>query len=80
MELRPELMPPALDKAKVARLAELAARLDGATGQWDDDLAEFNRLARTAIPFEKFQGVYEGVNHEDWVRRILYRQCIKPAG
>ena len=29
MELRPELMPPALDGAKVQRLAEVASKLDG---------------------------------------------------
>src|SRR4051812_23253192 len=39
MELRPELMPPALDEAKVLRLAELAAGLDGAhPGSWEEDL------------------------------------------
>jgi hypothetical protein len=80
MELRPELTPPALDAAKVARLAKLAARLDGARpGQWEDDLAEFNRLARTAILIEEFRGIYGGEDHEDWVRRILYRQSLVPT-
>lgn len=80
MELRPELIPPALDEALVARLARLAARLDGAhPGLWEDDLAEFNPLAGTAIPFEEFQGIYGGMEHEDYVRRVLYYQCIKPA-
>ena len=66
MELRPELMPPALDEALVARLARLAARLDGAhPGLWEDDLAEFNRLAGTALPFEEFQGIYGGEDHKD---------------
>jgi len=80
MDLRPELMPPALDEALVARLAELAAGLDGAhPGQWEDDLAEFNRLAGTNIPFEEFQGIYGGEEHEDYVRRLLYYRLIKPV-
>jgi hypothetical protein len=80
MELRPELMPPALEESLVARLANLAAALDGAqAGQWEDDLAEFNRLAGTSIPFEEFQGIYGGEDHEDYVRRVLYYQRIKPA-
>lgn len=80
MQLRPELMPPALDETKVARLAELAAGLDGARpGQWEDDLAEFNQLAGTTIPIEEFQGIYGGQDHEDWVRQVLYHQCIKAA-
>jgi hypothetical protein len=80
MDLRPELLPPALDEALVARLARLAARIDGARpGQWEDDLAEFNRLAATAIPFEEFQGICGGQDHADWVRLVLYEQFIKPA-
>jgi hypothetical protein len=80
VELRLELMPPALDGAKVARLAKLASRLDGAQpGRWEDDLAEFNRLAGTAIPIEEFQGIYGAEDHEDWVRRVLYRQSLAPA-
>src|SRR5260370_28327721 len=80
MELRREMTPPALDDATVARLAKLAARLDGAhPGLWEDDLAEFNRLAGTAIPFEEFQGIYGGEGHEDYIRRVLYYQCIEPA-
>lgn len=72
MELRPELLPPVLDEALVDRLAELAARLDGAQpGQWEDDLAEFNQLAGTTIPFEEFQGIYGGEDHDDYVRRVL---------
>ena len=75
MELRPELMPPALDEAKVARLVELAAALDGARpGQWEGDFAEFNRLAGAAIPIEEFQGIYGGEDYEDWVRRVLYHE------
>src|SRR5262252_161590 len=80
MELRPELMPPALDEALIARLAKLAAGLDGARpGQWEDDLDEFNRLAGTSIPFEAFQGIYGSEDHEDYVRRVLYYQRVKPA-
>jgi hypothetical protein len=42
MELRPELTPRALDAAKLARLAKLAAGFDGARpGPWEEDLAEF---------------------------------------
>ena len=53
MELRPELMPPALDEAKVLRLTELAAGLDGAhPGMWEEDLAEFNRIAGTTLPID----------------------------
>jgi len=80
MELRPELMPPTIDEALVARLAKLADRLDGARpGQCDDELAEFNRLAGTDIPLAEFRGIYGGENHENWVRRVLYHQRIKPV-
>jgi hypothetical protein len=80
MELRPELMPPALDDALVARLAELASRLDGARpGEWEQDLEEFNRLAGTVIPIEEFQGIYVGDSEEAYVRRVLYKQRLKPA-
>jgi hypothetical protein len=80
MELRPELMPPALDEALVARLATLADRLDGARpGQCDDELAEFNRLADTGFSLVDFQGIYGGEDHENWVRRVLYHRRIKPA-
>jgi hypothetical protein len=72
-------MPPTLDAALVARLAELAARLDGAQpGMCGEDLAEFNRLAGTSIPFEEFQGIYGGERHEDYVRRVLYQQRLRP--
>jgi hypothetical protein len=80
MELRPDLMPPVLDAARVARLAELAARLDGARpGQWEDDLAEFNRLAGSATSIEELQGIYGAEDHEDWVRRLLYNQSLIPT-
>ena len=79
MQLRPELMPPDLDPALVTRLTELAAGLDGAApGLWEEDLAEFNRLAGTAIPIEEFQGIYGGEDHEDYVCRILYQQRLRP--
>ena len=80
MELRCELMPPALDEDLVAHLANLAAEIDGARpGQWEDDLAEFNRLAGTAIPYEQFQGISGAEDHADWVRRLLYRQSVAPV-
>ncbi len=80
MVLRPELVPPVLDKDRLARLAKLAARIDGAApGQADDELAEFNRLAGEDVPFEEFQGIYKSEDHEDWVRRLLYRQSLVPS-
>jgi hypothetical protein len=80
VELRSERMPPPLDEAKVARLAELAAALDGVLwGLGEDDLVEFNRLAGTSLRIEEFQGIYGGEDHEDWVRRVLYYQTIEPA-
>jgi hypothetical protein len=80
MDLRPELMPPTLDSALLARLARLAARLDGAApGQCEDELAEFNRLAHTTLALVDFQGIYKAEDHEDWVRRMLYYHQIKPA-
>ena len=80
MDLRSELMPPPLDKALVDHLAHLAARLDGAQpGECEDDLAEFNRLAGTDLPFSLFQGIYGGQDHADWVKQVLYYRCIKPA-
>jgi hypothetical protein len=79
MKLRPQLMPPALDGALVAHLARLADRLDGAQAdQCDDELAEFNRLAGTALAFKEFQGIYKAVDPEDWVRGVLYRRSLKP--
>ena len=80
MELRPGLIPPVLDQEKVARLARLAARLDGARpGQWEEDLAEFNRLAGVALGIEDFQGMYAAEEHEDWVRRLFYGQAAQSA-
>lgn len=80
MELRAELMPPVLDEAKVSRLAELAADIDGAgRGQWEDILSEFNRIAGTAFAFEDFQGIYGAEEHDIWVRRILVGQTVRPV-
>jgi hypothetical protein len=72
MNLRPELMPPPLNEAKVARLAELAAQIDGAnSGQWEDALAEFNREACTAFGFADFQRIAGGQEYETWARKVL---------
>jgi hypothetical protein len=80
MDLRPELLPPILDEAKVRRLAKLAARIDGANpGQWEYELAEFNQLAGMALRFGDFQGIYGGEEHDRWVRRVLVRQQLRPA-
>ena len=46
MNLRPELQPANIDDQLAARLADLAANIDGARpGEWDEWLAEFNQLA-----------------------------------
>jgi hypothetical protein len=78
VELRPELMPPILDDAKVARLAARAAHIDGARpSQWEDDLAAFNREAGTHLVFADFQGIYGGTDHEIWVRTLLAEPAQK---
>jgi hypothetical protein len=80
MELRAELMPPVLDEARVRRLAQLASRLDGARlGPWEEDLAEFNRVAGTALAIRDFQGIYGAEEHENWVRRVLVWQAVRPV-
>lgn len=80
MELRPQLEPPKIDEQLAARLAELAANIDGARpGEWDEWMAEFNRLANTSIPFEHFQGIYGGEEHIEWVRRVLNDQLTEPV-
>ena len=80
MELRPQLEPPKIDEQLAARLAELAASIDGARpGEWGEWLAEFNQLANTSIPFEHFQGIYGGEEHIEWVRRVLHDKYMKPV-
>jgi hypothetical protein len=80
MELRTELMPPLLDGAKIRRLSELAARLDGANpGQGDADLTAFNQIAGTALAIDDFQQIYESEDHESWVRRILVKKTVRPV-
>jgi hypothetical protein len=79
LEIRPALMPPAFDQGLVARLARLADRLDGARpGQADDELAEFNRLAGTALPLADFQGIHRAESPEDFVRRVLFQRFLAP--
>ena len=72
MDLRSELLPPALDEPTVERLAELAAAIDGAAaGQWEDHLDEFNQTAGTTLTYDDFQGIYGGQDHDTWVRKVL---------
>ncbi len=79
MDLRPELLPPALDQMKLTRLARLAARLDGAApGQADEELAMFNKIAGTSLEVRDFKGISGAEEHEDWVRRLLYQQRLSP--
>lgn len=79
MNLRPELLPPIPDEALVKRLAELADHLDSAEPGHDAELAEFNRLAGTDIPFEHFQGISGGEEHETWARRLLVAKLVRPV-
>jgi hypothetical protein len=72
-------MPPKLDNNLVGRLGRLADKIDGARpGEWESNLAEFNRLAGTALVFRNFQGIYGAEEAEDWVKRLLTCQCVKP--
>ncbi|UVM48251.1 MULTISPECIES: hypothetical protein [unclassified Pseudomonas] len=72
MELRTELVPPALDESMVARLTKLAEEIDcGHPEQTLSQLAEFNREAMTELEFIDFQGVYGGQAHDTWVRKVL---------
>jgi hypothetical protein len=78
MKLRPELMPPALDEEKVACLARLAGRLDGARpGECDEELEQFNREAGTAFDYLIFQGIYGSMDHDEWVRGVLVEEGVK---
>jgi hypothetical protein len=67
-------MPPKLDEAKVARLAELAESLDS-SGEPLDALAAmldaFNREAGTELELNEFQGIYGWTDHDSWVRELL---------
>lgn len=77
MNLRSEFVLPELDEELVARLTWLANELDGARPETANDmLLEFNQLANTNIPFIDFQDIYEGVDHDTWVRRALLRQRV----
>jgi hypothetical protein len=76
LDLRTDLLPPKLDEAVVARLAALASRLDGISGAYESELAEFNALAGTALSIGEFQGIYGVEDHEDWVRGILYSRLL----
>jgi hypothetical protein len=78
MELRPELTPPTLDEALVARLARLADRLDGPR-EHSELLAEFNQLAGSALPRDDFRGIHKVEDPEDFARRVLYQQAIRPV-
>lgn len=80
MSLRPELLPPKFEESIVARLAQLAAEIDGARPELaDEDLREFNRLSGTIIPYEEFQGISGGGEHDEWVRRVLVRNTLRPV-
>lgn len=78
MEIRKDLLLPKLDESKVVQLSQLARALDGTVpGAWENNLAEFNRLAETSIPLEEFQGISGADEHADYVRRVLYRKIIR---
>lgn len=80
MDLRSELLPPELDEAQVSQLANLADALDGAVRDaYQENLAEFNRLAGTELQIEEFQGIYGGEDPEEWVRRLLWSNAIRPV-
>lgn len=80
MNLRPELMPPALDEEKVKRLGAIASKLDGYNCPDPEELLRiFNREAGTRLELEDFQKIYASEDHEDWVRRALYRRSLSPC-
>jgi hypothetical protein len=79
MDLRFELLPPALDETRVAHLAQLANLIDGARpGEWEESLVEFNRKAGTSLEWLAFQGVYGGDGAEEFVKNILVQVAVKP--
>lgn len=72
MRLRPELMPPKLDKKKVAKLAQLVEHIDGAQAdECQAQVAEFNEQAGTTLAFDDFQGISASQDAETWVRTRL---------
>ena len=72
MTIRSELNVPPIDEELVARLAPLAAKIDGArTGEWENALEEFNRLSPRPLAFNDFQGIYGAEDHDVYVRRFL---------
>src|SRR5215813_10293748 len=80
MDLRAELMPPPLDEARVKRLAELAAWMDGCTETHPhalDWLEAFNREAGTHLRLVDFQGVYGGTGHDTFVRNLLAEPSVR---
>lgn len=79
MNLRPELMPLKLDPSLIDRLTTLANKLDGVMlEQGNEELVEFNRLARVNLTLADFQGIYGAEDHEDFVRRVLYSRSLHP--
>lgn len=72
MKLRPELTPPRLSEALVARLTLLSEEIDcGEVVQSQPLVDAFNREANTRLGFDDFQGIYGGQGHSTWVRKIL---------
>ncbi|MEG0558099.1 MAG: hypothetical protein RR574_16785 [Comamonas sp.] len=72
IDLRSELMPPALDESLVARLAKFAEEIDcGHPEQTRNQVAAFNQQAMTELEFVDFQGIYGGQSHDTWVRKVL---------
>lgn len=70
--------PPQIDPALAARLAELAATLDGGQRSLSEEMVEeFNALAGTDLSFSDFQGIYWAEEHIDFVRRILVAQATE---
>ena len=75
MALRRELQPPALDEAKVERLAELVDKLDGGMNDPDAEswLSELNREAATTLTMRELQGIYGAMEAREWVAILLLR-------
>lgn len=78
MELRLNLMPPALDESLVTRLTKLSEQIDcGHAEQTQNQVAAFNREAMTEFEFIDFQGIYGGQTHDTWVRKVLAKPYEK---